>query len=173
MYDLDDSAVTIGTEGVVRLDLPGKRSRKLGLISDRKVWKQLLDRDLALLELWAYIDAKLKGFGLREYITLHGTRSGSRPEEEYGKVLVTFVLDKRWTKKRWGFGDWEKIAGILEHRLEEALPPRRVGYLTYIQALKTHWFFSVPLGSANDADVFINVMLGAIDEYPTILESLD
>lgn len=172
MYDYDESSVTIDDDGIVLLDLPGRRRRKLGPLTNRKVWKELFDRDLALLELWAYTDAKLKGSGLRKYITLHGTRSGSRPEEAYGKVLITFMFDGRWAKKRWGMGDWEQIARILDNRLEQSLPLQGTGYLTYVQILKTHWYFSVPLGSADQADVFIHVMVEAIDEYPAILESL-
>lgn len=174
MYDYDDFTLTINDIGDIFINEPGRRKRKLGLVGSRKVQASLRERDLACVKLWSYVDSGLRKLGLRSVMTLFGTRASVesifRSPAEF-ETVVAFALDRAWTRKRWGIGDWNLIAEELIAHLERAIPlaPHRQ---THHQEIGQRLLFSVSLESEDEADAFLSILAEMTTKYPLLLVSL-
>lgn len=165
MYDYD-TTVTINDDGVIYLNPPGRRKRKLGFVGSRADRKKLLEGDLSLADLWLYANERLEQVDLRFLITLTGERSESY--YPHGILMIAFALERSVMKKRWGFGDFDVIAKELIARLEDALPLPRAGVVIYHQELPQRWFVSVPLGNLEEVDLFTKALASTIEDFPGV-----
>lgn len=156
MYDYDDFTLTIENDGAVFVHEPGRRKRKLGLVSSRKVTSFLRELDLELVGLWAYLDAGLRDMGLRKDITLFASRASGRSTirlDEFS-VVAAFTLDRKFEKKRWGGDDFgEEFVAHLEREI-----PLKSTRQTHHQELAGRWLFAVTVESEDEADAFLEII---------------